>query len=69
MVYSTNWLLKKETTNPDEMHIKDELVLNGMTWAAADEIEYNTIGAFQTSYSNTPGYCIVWWSGNAYNLQ
>ena len=27
--------LKKETTNPDEMKIKDELVLQGMTQAAA----------------------------------
>ena len=25
---------KKETTNPDKMDIKDELVLNGMDWAA-----------------------------------
>ena len=29
---------KKEITNPDEMDIKDKLVLNGMTWAAADNI-------------------------------
>ena len=28
--------LKKETINPDEMKIKDELVLQGMTQAAAD---------------------------------
>ena len=60
---------KKETTNPDEMKIKDELVLNGMTWTEADNIEYNTIGAFQTSDSNTPGYYIFWWTGNAYTLQ
>ena len=39
--------LKKETTNPNEMKIKDELVLQGMTQAAADEIEYNTMGAFK----------------------
>ena len=51
--------LKKETTNPDEMKIKDELVLNGMTRSSVDKIEYNTIGAFQTSDSNTPGYYIV----------
>ena len=30
--------LKKETINPDEMKIKDELVLQGMTQAEADEI-------------------------------
>ena len=59
----------KETTNPDEMNIKDELVLNGMTQEAADEIEYNTIGEFQTSNSNMPGYYIVQWTGNAYTLQ
>ena len=41
------------------MDIKDELVLNSMTLAAADEIQYDTIGAFQTSDSNTPGYYIV----------
>ena len=29
---------KKETTNPDEIKIKDELVLNGMTWAGAYKI-------------------------------
>ena len=47
--------LKKETMKPDEMEIKYELVLQGMTQAAADYIEYNTIGVFQTSNSNTPG--------------
>ena len=41
------------------MKIKDELVLQGMTQAAADEIEYNTMGAFQTSDKNTHGYYIV----------
>ena len=46
-------------TNPNEMKIKDELVLQGMTHAASDKIEYNTIGAFQTSYRNTHGYYIV----------
>ena len=45
--------LKKETTNPDEMEIKYEIVLNVMNWAAADDIEYNNIGAFQTSDINT----------------
>ena len=40
------------------MEIKYKLVLNDMTWAVADNIEYNTIGAFQTSNSNTPGYYI-----------
>ena len=47
--------LKKETINPDEMDIKDV----GMTWVAVDEIEYNIIGEFQTSDSNTPVYYIV----------
>ena len=40
-----------------------------MTQAAAYEIEYNTIGAFQTSQINMPGYHIVQWIGNAYTLQ
>ena len=51
------------------MKIKDELVFHGITWSAADEIEYNTIGAIQTSDSNTPGCYIVQWTGNAYTLQ
>ena len=51
------------------MNIKDELVLHGMTWAASDKIEYNTIGSFQTSDSNMPGYYIILWTGNAYTLQ
>ena len=51
------------------MKIKYELVLHGMTWASADEIKYNTIDEFQTSDSNTPGYYIVQWIGNAYTLQ
>ena len=68
MVYFQIKLLKRKT-NPYKMDIKDELVLNGMTWAAADEIEYNTIGVFQTSDSNTPGYYIVLWGGNVYTLQ
>ena len=50
------------------MKIKGEIVLHGMTWAAADKIEYNTIGEFKTSDSNTPGYYIVIWKGNAYTL-
>ena len=57
--YIAKFNLKKETTNPNEMKIKDELVLQGMTQAAADEIEYNTMGAFQTSDKNTHGYYIV----------
>ena len=61
--------LKKETTNPDEMKIKGEFVLHRITWAASDWIEYNTIGEFQTSDSNMPGYYIVQWTGNAYTLQ
>ena len=51
------------------MEIKDELVLNGMALVVADEIEYNTIGAFQTSDSNTPGYYNFRWTDNAYTLQ
>ena len=46
------------TTNPDDMEIKDELFVNGINWAAADYIEYHTIGAYQTRDSNTPGYYI-----------
>ena len=51
------------------MYFKDNLVLNGMIWEAAGKIEYNTIGEFQTSNSNTPGYCIVRLTGYAYTLQ
>ena len=51
------------------MDIKDELILNGMTWAAADDIEYNSIGAFQTSDSDTPVYYIFRWKSNVYILQ
>ena len=38
--------LKLETTHPDEIKIKDELVLHGMTRAAEYKIQYNTIGEF-----------------------
>ena len=41
------------------MKIKDELVLHGMTQSAVDDIEYNTIGEFQTSDSNKSVYYIV----------
>ena len=44
--------LKKETTNPYEINIKDGLVLQGMTQAVSDKIEYNTMGAFQSSNCN-----------------
>ena len=40
-----------------------------MTWTASDQIEYNTIGAFKTSNSNTPEYYIVRWTCNEYTLQ
>ena len=40
-----------------------------MNQAAAAEIEYNTMGDFQTSKNNTHGYYIVKWAGNAYTLQ
>ena len=61
--------LNKETVNPDEIKIKYEVVLQGMTQAAADEIEYNTMGDFQTNDKNTHGYYIIKWTGNAYTLQ
>ena len=51
------------------MEIKDELFLDGMTWAVADDTENNKIGAFQTSNSNTPGYYIVQCTVNANTLQ
>ena len=51
------------------MEIKDKLFLHSMTWSAADEIGYNNIGSFQNSNSNMPGYYIVQWTGNPYNLQ
>ena len=66
MIYHQNDLKKK--INPDEMKIKDELVLHGMTWSAADNIEFNTIGTFKTIDSNTHGYYIIIWVGNSYNL-
>ena len=40
-----------------------------MTWAEEDDIEYNTIVAFKTSYSNMPVYYIFRWEGDAYILQ
>ena len=51
------------------MKIKDELVLQGMTQAAADKIEYNNMGEFKTSNCNTYGDYIVKCTGNAYTLQ
>ena len=60
---------KKETKKTDDMEIKYKLVLYGMNWEAADVIEYNTIGVFNNRDSNTPGYYIVWWTGNSYTLQ
>ena len=65
MVYF-QFIYFKETTNPDKMEIKDELDLNSKTWETEDDIEYNTIGAFQTSDSNTPGF--FWWTFNPYTL-
>ena len=50
------------------MKIKDGLVLQGMTQSEVDNIEYNTMGEFQTSDCNTHGYFIVKWKGNAYSL-
>ena len=60
--------LQKETTNPNEVKIKYELVLQGMTQAAADKIEYNTMGEFENSDYNTHGYYIFKWTGTAYIL-
>ena len=57
--YITILKFLKETTNPDKMEIKCKLFLHGMTWAEAYDIEYNTIGSFKTSDSDTPGYYIV----------
>ena len=68
MVYIAKLNLKKEIIDPNEMKIKDELFLQGMNQAAADEIEYNTMGAFKTSDCNTHGYYIVKWRGNAYTI-
>ena len=51
------------------MKIKDAIVLQGMTQAAADKIEYNTMSEIQTSDCNKHGYYIVKWTGNAYTLQ
>ena len=58
MVYFPN-LLFLNKNKADEMQIKDGLVLNGMTLAEADKIEYNTISVFQNINSNMPGYYIV----------
>ena len=51
------------------MKIKFELVLQGMTQAAEDEIIYNTMSAFQTRGCNIQVYYIVKWTVNAYILQ
>ena len=61
--------LKIKIKNPDDTEIKNELVLNGMNWSAADDIEYSTIVSFQTSDSNTSGYYNFWWICNAYAVQ
>ena len=51
------------------MDIKDELALTGITWSEVENIEYNTIGEFQTRYSNTTRYFIVQCKSNSYNLK
>ena len=59
--YIAKLSLKKETIKPDEMKIKYELVLQGMTQAAADEIEYNTISdLFHPKTSNLSTRAIIW---------
>ena len=40
---------KKETEPPEFMDIKDELVLNGKTWEAADDIEKIQLMNFKPS--------------------
>ena len=57
--YIVRLTFKKGAKHPYEMDIKDKLVLNGINWEAADEIEYKTIGAFQNSNSNTARYYII----------
>ena len=51
------------------MNIKYEFVLHGMPQATTDEIEHNNIDSFKNRDSNIPGYYIVQWTGNVYNLQ
>ena len=51
------------------MNIKYELFLQVRTQAEEDDIEYNSMGEFQTSDCNTYGYYIVKCTGNAYTLQ
>ena len=58
MIYFPN----RPKQSPHEMEIKDEL-------AAVDDIEYTEIDAFKNINSNTPGYYIVQWKGNAYTLK
>ena len=64
-----NWLKYIYIYKPEKIEIQDKTLLKGMTWAVSYDIEYNTIGACQTSNSNMPGYYIVWWTGNEYTLQ
>ena len=51
------------------MDIKDDLFLDGMTWKAADEFKTIRLVHLKTINSNTPGYYIFRWTGNAYTLQ
>ena len=51
------------------MKIKYDLFLKGMTQAAADKNEYNTMGELQTGDCNSHGCYIVKWKGNTYTLQ
>ena len=62
-------LMLPESCGSSDMSIKDWLMLQGTTNKAADKIEYNTMGAFQTINCNTHEYYIVKWTGNAYTLQ
>ena len=51
--------------NPSLLSVQDHQV----TQAAAENIEYNNMGAFQNSDCNTHGYYNVKWTDNAYTLQ
>ena len=67
--YITELTLIEGSEKEEDTDYRHELVLSGMSWAAADQIEMDTMGAFQTSDPDTPGYYIVQWVGEAYTLQ
>jgi len=62
--------LIQKTVDESVIEYRDETILNGQTWAVADQIDSGAFGAFQTTdTSHTNGYYIVQWIGNAYTLQ